>query len=60
MSAKYNRDGLIAVGGDRPLPLLLSQITERKGCPRAGKVGEYDRCWAIFPELPRLWRDCEP
>jgi hypothetical protein len=57
MSAKYNRDELIAAGGDRSLPLLLMQITERKGCPRAGKVGEYDRCWATFPELARLLAD---
>jgi hypothetical protein len=57
MSAKYDRDELIAVGGDRPLPLLLNQVAKRKGCPRAGKVGEYDRCGAVFPELPRLLRD---
>jgi hypothetical protein len=57
MSAKYDRDELIAVGGDRPLPLLLSQIAKRKSCPRAGEVGEYDRCGAVFPELPRRLRE---
>jgi hypothetical protein len=35
MSAKYDRDELITVGGDSPLPLLLRQIVQRKGCPRA-------------------------
>lgn len=32
LSAKYDRDELIAVGGDRPLP-LLNQIAKRKGLP---------------------------
>jgi hypothetical protein len=57
MSAKYDRDELIAVGGDRSLPLLITQIARRKGCPRTGKVGEYDRCGAVFPELPQLLRE---
>jgi hypothetical protein len=31
VSAKYDRDELIAAGGDRTLPLLLRQIAQRKG-----------------------------
>jgi hypothetical protein len=51
------RDVSEVLGGDRPLPLLLSQIAKRKACPRADKVGEYDRCGVVFPDLPRLLRE---
>ena len=65
MSAKYNRDEPIAVVGDRSLPLLLRQITERKGCLRAGKVvstivaGRRSRscrgCWPIGSLKPHAF-----
>ena len=47
----------MAVGGDRPLPLLVSQIATCKVYPRAGNLGEYDLCGAVFPELRRLLRE---
>jgi hypothetical protein len=37
LSAQDNRDELTAVAGVRSLPLLIRQITDHKGCPRAGR-----------------------
>jgi hypothetical protein len=53
-SGTWDRDDMLAAGGDRALPRLLTEFARHLGCER---IGAYDRCRATFPELPRLLRE---
>ena len=58
LSVQYDRDAMLAAGGDRTLASLLDAIARRHGCERIGRVrvNIYDRCGAYFSELVDLLR----
>ena len=53
LDVQYDRDGLLAAGGDRPLGDLLNSIARRHGCALIDRpaVTPYNKCGAKFPEL---------
>jgi hypothetical protein len=56
LTAQYDRDAMLASGGDRPLPGLLDEIARRMGCPRMDNPGvnSWDKCQAIYVEISAL------
>lgn len=50
--AKYDKLEMLEVGGDRPLSLLLAEIVRRKGCELKQSIPAYDKCGAIYSNLP--------
>lgn len=49
--AQYFRLGMLEVGGDRPLPLLLTEIVRRKGCTIKEAVDAYNKYGAIYSNI---------
>jgi hypothetical protein len=56
LRVQYDRNAMLAVGGDRTLGELLDSVARRHGCALDDKPGVnvYDKCGANFPELPKL------
>lgn len=50
--AKYDKLEMLEVGGDRPLLVLLAEIVRRKGCTLKELIPAYDKCRAIYSNLP--------
>lgn len=43
---------MLEVGGDRPLTHLLVEIVRRKGCTLKESNPAFDKCGAIYANLP--------
>jgi hypothetical protein len=59
LNVQYDRNGLLAAGGDRTLASLLDDIVRRHGCGRRldrERVNIFDRCGARFSELAPFLR----
>jgi hypothetical protein len=58
LRVQYDRAAMLATGGDRPLPDLLTSIARRHGCALVDRPSAdiYVRCGAAYPELPDLLR----
>lgn len=50
--AQYDKLEMLEVGGDRPLTHLLTEIVRRKGCELKQSIPAYDKCGAIYSNLP--------
>ncbi len=50
--AQYDKLEMLEVGGDRPLTHLLTEIVRRKGCTLKQSVDAYNKCGAIYSNLP--------
>ncbi len=50
--AQYDKLEMLEVGGDRPLTHLLAEIVRRKGCTLKESIPAYDKCGAIYSNLP--------
>jgi hypothetical protein len=52
LSVRYDKLGMIEAGGDRPLGKLLESIVRRHGCTLKESVPAFDKCGAIYSNLP--------
>lgn len=43
LQRRYDANAMLERIGDRPMPILLIEVAQAEGCPRAGSKGE-DRC----------------
>lgn len=50
--AQYDKLEMLEAGGDRPLTHLLTEIVRRKGCTLKEPIPAYDKCGAIYSNLP--------
>lgn len=51
MHVRYDKQGMLDAGGDRPLTVLLTEIVKRNGCEKAEGHRLYDRCEALYANL---------
>lgn len=48
---QYDKRAMLDAGGDRPLPLLLTEIVRRMGCDKIHSTNIYDRCGAKYANI---------
>lgn len=57
MRVQYDKQAMLAKGGDRRLLDLLDEIRQRKACPKmeAG-IDPFDRCRAVYANLVNAYK----
>ncbi len=49
---RYDKLKMLEVGGDRPPGKLIEAIVRRNGCTPKESIPAYDKCDAIYANLP--------
>lgn len=52
LNVRYDKLDMLEAGGDRPLAKLLEAIVRRNGCTLKESIPAYDKCGAIYANLP--------